>query len=56
MTVLYCAICGDPFEPDVDHVRVEAESVRMKDANDTESFAFHTVCWISITDGWRDPV
>lgn len=56
MTTLYCAICGERFEPDDDHVRVEAESVRLDDRNDSEEYVFHPGCWDRLTGGWMEPV
>ena len=55
MTTLYCAICGGRFEPDVDHVRVDAETVRIEDRNQTEQFVFHPDCWRRLTEGWMQP-
>lgn len=56
MTDLYCGICGGRFEPDGDHVRVDAEKVRIHDRNTAESYVLHFGCWNSLTEGWNRPV
>lgn len=56
MTTLYCAICEQRFEPDDDHVRVEAEHVRMDDRNEVEDFVFDPECWQRLSEGWMEPV
>ena len=55
MTTLYCAICGNRFEPDQDHVWVDAELRRINDRNNTDEYALHPDCWDRLTDGWMDP-
>jgi len=55
VTTIYCAVCRRRFEPDVDHVRVDAEHVRINDRNDEETYAFHPDCWRSLTGEWMDP-
>jgi hypothetical protein len=56
MTTLYCAICRGRFEPDQDHVKVDAELLRIDDRNEEELYVFHPTCWNSLTDGWGEPV
>lgn len=55
MTTLYCAICEGRFEPDTDHVKIDAEHVRMADRNEGEQFVFHVGCWDRMSRGWVDP-
>jgi hypothetical protein len=55
MTTLYCAICGEAFEPDTDHYWVDAELRRIDDRNGQEEYALHTACWERLTDGWMEP-
>lgn len=55
MTTLYCALCGGRFEPDDDHVWVEAEHKRIDDRNDLDEYALHPECWNRLTDGWGEP-
>lgn len=56
MTVdLHCAVCGRRFEPDDDHVYIEAERKRINDRNDVDEYAFHMQCWDRLTGGWMDP-
>ena len=55
MTTIYCAICARRFEPDQDHVKVEAEHRRIDDRNETEAFAFHPECYRRLTGGWMEP-
>lgn len=55
MTTLYCAICRERFEPDTDHVWVDAELRRVDDRNGTDEYALHPECWQSLTDGWMKP-
>ena len=55
MTTLYCAICGGRFEPDDDHVRVNAELRRVNDQNNTDEYTLHPGCWERLTGGWTDP-
>jgi len=55
MNTLYCAICGGRFEPDDDHVEIEAEHVRMNDRNEQDMFVFHPMCWERLSKGWMDP-
>lgn len=56
MTTLYCAECGGRFEPDDDHVRIDAEHVRINDRNEQEEFVMHPRCWWDLTGEWNDPV
>ncbi|WP_247005086.1 hypothetical protein [Halosolutus gelatinilyticus] len=55
MTTLYCAICERRFEPDTDHVEIDAEHVRMDDRNEIDDYVMHTRCWLNLTEGWVDP-
>jgi len=55
MTTLYCAICGNRFEPDDDHVKVDAELRRVDDRNEEEGFVFHPDCWAHLSEGWVEP-
>lgn len=56
MTTLYCAICGNRFEPDQDHVYLNAELKRIDDRDEMEEYAFHPSCWDRLSGGWMDPV
>lgn len=56
MTTLYCAICGQRFEPDDDHVWISAEWKYMQDRNELDEFAFHQMCWDRLSEGWMEPV
>jgi len=61
MTTLYCAICGNRFEPDDDHMWIDAErkprtchpASTLYEADG--EFAFHVDCWERETSGWRNP-
>ena len=55
MTTLYCAICGGRFEPDDDHVWIEAEHRRIDARNDQDDYAMHPQCWDRLTKGWMEP-
>ena len=55
MTTLYCADCGKRFEPDDDHVWVNAELRRIDDRNSTDEYALHPECWERLTDRWTKP-
>lgn len=55
MTTLYCADCGERFEPDDNHVWLTAEHKRIDDRNETGEFAFHPECWRKLTTDWTDP-
>jgi len=55
MTTLHCAICGGRFEPDTDHVRVDAELKRIDDINEKDVYALHQHCWRRLTEGWMQP-
>jgi len=55
MTTLYCAICGGRFQPDTDHVEIDAERVMMEYPNEKEMFVMHTDCWDRLTGGWMEP-
>jgi hypothetical protein len=58
MTVesVYCAICGEKTPLDVDHVKLEAETKRMRDRNDLDEYVFCMDCAIQKFDEWTDPV
>lgn len=55
MTTMYCAICGNRFKPDDDHVRVEAEHVRIDDCNDVEDYVFHPRWWQRLSEECMEP-
>lgn len=55
MTTLYCAICGNRFEADQDHVKIDAEHVRVNDKNDQEMYVLHPECYRRLTGGWMEP-
>ncbi len=55
MTTVFCAECGKGFEPDIDHVRVDAETFRIADRNDEDFYMFHVDCWRNISGEWSDP-
>jgi hypothetical protein len=55
VTTLYCAVCRGRFEPDQDHVKVEADHRRIDDRNTTETFAFHPQCWRHVSGSWGEP-
>lgn len=55
MTTLHCAICGNRFEPDDDHVKTEAEHRRVDDRNEQETYVFHPECWARLSEGWVKP-
>jgi hypothetical protein len=55
MTTLYCAICGAAFEPDDDHVNIDAEHALMDARNIQEDYVMHRQCWHNLTSGWVDP-
>ena len=55
MTLLYCAICGNRFEPDTDHVYVNAELKRIDDRDGMDEYALHPECWRRLTEGWIEP-
>lgn len=50
-----CAVCGHTFEPDTDHVVVEAETKRINDRNDVDDYYFHATCWRNVAGNWEDP-
>jgi len=56
MTWLYCADCGDRFEPDDDHTWVTGERKRIDDRNETDEFAFCPECWRELIADWNEPV
>jgi hypothetical protein len=56
MTTLYCAKCGNRFEPDDDHVRIDAEHRRIDDRNEHDEYVMHPDCWHELTAEWTDPV
>lgn len=55
MTTLYCAECRSRFEPDDDHVWLEAEIRRINDRNDRDDYALCPECWRDLTEKWVDP-
>jgi hypothetical protein len=55
MSTLYCARCGNRFEPDEDHVWIKAEHKLMNDRNDLDEFAMHRQCWERLTEEWMEP-
>lgn len=55
MSTLYCAICGERFEPEHDHVRVEPEYVGKNVGTDDRDFVFHSGCWERLSQGWMEP-
>lgn len=55
MTTIYCAVCGNRFEPDDDHVRLSVDIVRINDKDDQEEYAFHPECWRRVSEGWMEP-
>lgn len=50
-----CAVCGRTVPPDMDHVRLDAETVRTDDRNDVDDYVFHTRCWYGVAGSWRKP-
>jgi len=50
-----CGVCGRAVYPDDDHVEVSAETVRMRDRNETDDYWLHVGCAMATVDGWRDP-
>jgi hypothetical protein len=56
MTTLYCALCEQRFEPDDDHVALDAETKLMNDRNGREDYVLHPSCWDELTEDWVDPV
>lgn len=58
MTVesVLCAICGNKVPLDVDHVEIEAETVRMRDRNDLDSYVLCMECSVEKFREWNDPV
>jgi len=55
MTQLICARCGKTFEPDIDHVEINAETRRIDDRNEAELFVMHEECWMRASEEWSDP-
>lgn len=55
MTTLYCAICAGRFEPDQDHIKLDAHKIRINDRNEQDTFALHPGCYRRLTEGWIDP-
>jgi hypothetical protein len=39
----------------MDHVRLDAETVRTDDRNDVDDYVFHTRCWYGVAGSWRKP-
>jgi len=54
MTTLYCATCGRRFEPDDDHVKIDAEHVRIDDRNEHDEYVLHPECYRRLTEGWME--
>lgn len=52
---LYCAVCRERFEPDENHIWINAEHKRMNDRNAMDEYAAHPECWRQLTDDWMDP-
>ncbi|MFB6120968.1 MAG: hypothetical protein ABEJ68_07640 [Halobacteriaceae archaeon] len=50
-----CAVCGRGVAPDSDHVKVEAEAVKMRDRNDVDTYYLHDRCARRVIGGWRKP-
>ena len=46
MTKLICARCGKGFEPDIDHVKIDAETKRINDRDRAEVYYMHAECWL----------
>lgn len=55
MTTVYCAICGQRFETDDDHVEITAQTVWIDDRDEQDEFVFHVECWDRLSDGWARP-
>lgn len=55
MTTLHCAICGNRFQPDTDHVWIKAEKKRIDDRDELDEYAMHQHCWRRLTEGWMQP-
>lgn len=55
MTTVYCAVCGNTFEGDQDHVRVKADIIHIDDRDEKEGYAFHPECWRRVSGGWIEP-
>ena len=56
MTTLFCAECEGRFEPDDDHVRLDAEHVRMDDRNEQDMHVMHPKCFRELAEDWMKPV
>ena len=52
----YCAVCGERTAPDVDHVELDADHVRMQDPNRHDAWVLHPECYRELTEGWHEPV
>jgi len=55
MSAPYCAECGGHVAPDLDYIHVEAETRKIGDRNDLDTYYFHPECWWGVVDEWRDP-
>jgi len=55
MSAPYCAECGEHVAPDMDHIHLEAESRRMDDRNEIDTFYFHRECWWDVSENWVSP-
>jgi 5-methylcytosine-specific restriction endonuclease McrA len=53
---LLCAVCGERTAPDVDHVKIAAEHVRLDDRNREELWALHPECYRELVEDWTEPV
>jgi len=58
MTVesVLCAVCGNKVPLDDDHVKMEIETVRMRDRNDLDDYVLCMDCGIDKSREWNDPV
>lgn len=55
MTTLYCAVCGHRFEPDDEHIWIQAERKPRDGRPEGDEYALHVDCWDRISGGWMDP-
>jgi hypothetical protein len=53
---LYCAMCEGTFEPDDDHVKIQAETVRIDERNENQMFVLHPQCYNELSGEWVPPV
>jgi hypothetical protein len=52
---LPAVLAADVLEPDQDHIKLNAEHVRMDDRNDQEMYVLHPECYRRLTGGWMEP-